>query len=66
MAFKVLPDGKSVPIGHQFVQCHMIFDIKMEGFRHKARFMAGSQMTKALTTIKYASVVSRERELELI
>ena len=30
VAFNVLPDGKSVLIGHQFVQCNKIFDIKME------------------------------------
>ena len=33
VAFEVLPDGKSVFISHQFVQCHMLFDIKMEDFR---------------------------------
>ena len=33
VAFEVLPDGKSVPIGHQFVRCHMVFDIKMEDFQ---------------------------------
>ena len=33
VAYEVLPDGKSVPIGHQFVQCHMVFNIKMEDFR---------------------------------
>ena len=60
VAFKVLPDGKSVPIGHQFVQCHMVFDIKMEDFRCKARLVAGGHMTMAPDTITYASVVSRE------
>ena len=45
VAFEVLPDGKSVPIGHQFVQCHMVFDIKMEDFRCKARLVAGGHMT---------------------
>ena len=58
--FKVLPEGKSVPIGHQFVQCHMVFDVKMEAIRHKARLVAGGHMTKALATIMYASIVSRE------
>ena len=33
VAFEVLPDGKPVPVGHHFVQCHMVFDIKMEDFR---------------------------------
>ena len=60
VAFKVLPDGKSVPIGHQFVQCHMVFDIKMEDFRCKARLVAGGHMTKAPATITYASAVMRE------
>ena len=32
VAFEVLPDEKLLPIGHQFVQCHMVFDIKMEYF----------------------------------
>jgi hypothetical protein len=38
----------------------MIFDIKIEDFRHKARLVAGGHMTKAPVTITYASVVSRE------
>ena len=38
----------------------MIFDIKMEDFRRKARLVAGGYMTKAPTTITYASIVSRE------
>jgi hypothetical protein len=38
----------------------MIFDIKMDDFRCKARLVAGGHMTKAPATITYASVVSRE------
>ena len=38
----------------------MIFSIKMEDFRCKARLVAGGHMTKAPATITYASVVSRE------
>ena len=57
---KVLPDGKSVPIGLQFVQCHMVFDVKMEDFRHKTRLVAGGHMTKTLATIKCATIVSTE------
>ena len=56
--FDVLPDGKSIPIGHHFVQCHMVLEIKMEDFRCKARLVAGGNMTKASATIIYASVVS--------
>jgi hypothetical protein len=38
----------------------MIFDIKMEDFRRKARLVAGGHRTAAPATITYASVVSRE------
>ncbi len=38
----------------------MIFDVKMEDFRQKARLVAGGHRTEAPATITYASVVSRE------
>jgi hypothetical protein len=38
----------------------MIFDVKMEDFRQKARLVTGGHQTKAPATITYASVVSRE------
>jgi hypothetical protein len=38
----------------------MIFDIKQEDFRFKARLVAGGHTTEAPATITYASVVSRE------
>jgi hypothetical protein len=38
----------------------VIFDVKMEDFRHKARFMAGGHTTDAPHVMTYASVVSRE------
>ena len=60
VAFEILPDGKPVSIGHQFVQCPMVFDIKMKDFRPKARLVTGGHMTKALATIINASLVLRE------
>ncbi len=36
VAFKLLPDGQSAPIGFQKIPCHMIFDVKMEDFCRKA------------------------------
>ncbi len=33
IAFNILPDGHSAPIGYQKIPCHMIFDMKMEDFR---------------------------------
>ena len=44
MSFKVLPDGKPVPIGHRFVWCRMEFDIKMVNFRRKARLRTGGHI----------------------
>ncbi len=60
VAFRILLDRQSVPIGYQKVPCHMIFDIKMEDFQCKARLVAGGHMTKASATITYVSVVSHE------
>ncbi len=57
VAFKILLDGQSAPIGYQKIPCHMIFDIKMDEFRCKPRLVAGGQMTKAPATITYASIV---------
>jgi hypothetical protein len=59
-AFDILPDGKTIPVGYQKNPCHMVFDIKMEDFKRKARLVAGGHKTKAPATITYASVVSRE------
>ncbi len=37
VTFNILLDGLSAPIGYQKIPCHMIFDIKMEGFRRKSQ-----------------------------
>ena len=60
VAFKVLPDGTNDPVGHQYMDCHLIYEIKLEGFRRKARLVAGGHMTEAPAVMTYASVVSRE------
>jgi hypothetical protein len=60
IVFNILHDGGSAPIGYQKIPCHMIFDIKMEDFRQKARLVAGGHLTQAPTTITYDSVVSCE------
>ena len=60
MAFKILPDGAKDPVGHQYMDCHLVYEIKLDGFRRKARLVAGVHMTEAPAVIMYASVVSRE------
>jgi len=36
VAFKILVDGQSAPIGYQKIPYHMIFNVKMEDFHRKA------------------------------
>ena len=48
------------PRNYQFVKCHMIFDIKMENFRSKARLVTWGHMTTDPADVTYASVISRE------
>ncbi|KAL7474093.1 hypothetical protein ACHAW6_000086 [Cyclotella cf. meneghiniana] len=59
-AFDILADGIAPPPDHQYMRCHMIFDVKMEDFHCKARLVAGGHMTKAPTTLTFASIMSRE------
>jgi hypothetical protein len=59
-AFDILPDGATAPVGYQKIPCHMVFDVKMEDFKRKARLVASGHMTEAPATITYASMVSRE------
>ena len=42
-----MENGKKVPIGYQKINCHMVFDVKME-------------RTKVPATVTCVSVVSRE------
>jgi hypothetical protein len=60
IAFKVLKEGEDIPPAYQKINCHMVYDIKMEDFRRKARFVAGGHMTETPASNTYASVVSRE------
>ena len=60
IAFRKLNPGEVVPPTYQQIRCHLIFDVKMEDFRRKARYVAGGHMTKAPKTLMYASLVSRE------
>ena len=60
VAFDILEGDRKIPIGYQFIRCQMIFDIKLEDFSRKARFVAGGHMTETPKSITYASVVSRD------
>jgi hypothetical protein len=59
-AFNILEEGARTPVGHTFVMCHMVFDVKQGSLQRKARLVAGGHMTEPPPSITYASVVSRE------
>ena len=60
IAFDILDDNDRIPNDYQFVKCHMIFDVKIEDFRRKARLVAGGHMTDTPKCMTYSSVVSRD------
>jgi hypothetical protein len=60
IAFKILNGEESTPPTYQDIRCHTIFDVKMEYFRRKARFVAGGNTADTPHAMTYASVVSRE------
>jgi hypothetical protein len=60
IAFKILNGYEAVTPTYQEIRCHMIFDINMEDFHRKARFVVGGHTTDTPHPMTYASVVSRE------
>ena len=60
IAFKLLDDGQNPPLGHSYMDCHMIFDIKQDGFCRKARLVVGGHMVETPPIMTYTSVVSRD------
>ena len=57
-AFHFPEDGK-VPIGYKHIDCHMVFDVKMDLTR-KARYVAGGHQTDPPKESVYSSVVSKD------
>ena len=41
----IIGKGDTPPPGHQFIKCHMIFDVKIEDLRHKVSMVDGGHMT---------------------
>ena len=56
VSFQALDNGEPIPIGYKFVRCHMIFDVKMEDFRRKARLVAGGHMTEQPDVMTYVNI----------
>ena len=59
IAFKLLHDSENLPPGYEFVPCHLVFDVKMDG-TFKARFVAAGCRTSDPEGSTYAGVVSCE------
>ena len=59
IAFKILEDSEKIPPSHEYVPCHLVFDVKMDG-TFKARFVAAGCRTSDPEGSTYAGVVSRE------
>jgi len=41
ITFKMLEDGQKPTPGYQLMSWHIIFDVKLDGFKRKARLVAG-------------------------
>ena len=59
VAFHILDHGEEDPVGYEHINCHLIFDVKMDS-RRKAWFVARGHTTKSPAESIYAGVVSRE------
>ena len=60
VAFCLMNSGKSAPVGYQFIQCHGIWDFKLDPFKQKFILVDGGHMIEALVSITYLSLVSRD------
>jgi hypothetical protein len=60
VAFHILEDGVNAPPRYQYMDCHLVFDVKFDGFHFMSRMVAGGHMVDTPCFLTYASVVSRE------
>jgi hypothetical protein len=51
------PEDNKTPVGHQKIDCHMIFDVKMT-LGSKVQYVASGHQTEPTKDITFASVVS--------
>ena len=61
VAFDILKDEDRAPIGHKQINCHLIFDVKMEEFRRKARLVAGGHMTETPKCMTYSALLDKRQ-----
>ena len=61
VAFQILDNDEPVPIGYQKIDCHIVFDVKLEGLVCKAQLVAGGHQTDIPPELVFSSVVSCDR-----
>ena len=59
VAFDILERNQNVQPGRTYLECYLVFDVKMD-FTRKARFVANGSLTADLEDSVYARVISRE------
>ena len=57
---ETVDEARNKLVGYQFVDTHMVFDIRIDGLVRKARLVAGGHTTSSPSSITYSSVVSRD------
>ena len=57
---QTIPDHENPPNGFWYINCHMVFDIKMENLQRKVCQVGGGHMAHTLDAITCSSVVTRE------
>ena len=59
VAFDILDKDQNVEAGRIFLECYMIFEVRMD-FRRKARYVANGAKNSNLKTSSYSGVILRE------
>ena len=59
VAFHILDHGEEDPVGYEHINCHRIFDVKID-FHRKSQFVSGVHTTNPPAEFTYAGVFSRE------
>ena len=60
IAFQILYSDETAPNDFKFINCFMVFDVKMEDFHSKAHLVAGGCITQTPYTVTYSSVITYE------
>jgi hypothetical protein len=54
VAFHILDNDRPIPVGYQYMDCHLVFGIKFDGLTFKLRMVAGAHMVDTPSFLMYA------------